>query len=295
MANFSGAFPERMSRHTRDIPVYTLPPGAGGGMMIMRQSFDGSPGSPQVERPHRDSGYTFILQEKGIMQIEIDFQVHRLESPAVVFIRPGQVHRVIAFEQAVISTWMITAENLRPDYVQALDNLAPQNAWRLSMPSLTQLSAVAAFCLTLFEEKLTNQVLQDSFNTLVGIVLSQFAAGVRPASSLTRFESVSHAFKKALEQNFKTVKRPGTYAGMLHISVSYLNECVHATSGRSVTEAIRERVVLEAKRLLYHADKSVKEIAAELGYDDFSYFTRLFVKAVGMTPLAFRDKNRDES
>lgn len=282
-----------MKKRRKDIPVYTLPPGAGGGMMVMCQVVDGSPGS-QVERPHRDSGYTFILQEKGITHIEIDFQVYQLQSPAVIFIRPGQVHRVIAFEAAEISTWMITAENLRPDYVLALNDLAPQSVVSLPIDSLAQLSLTAGLCRAIFEAGKPNHlVLQDACNTLVGLVLSHFAAEAQPTINPTRFESVSNAFKKVLELNYMTVKRPAAYADRLHISVSYLNECVVMASGRSVTESIRERVMLEAKRLLFHSNKSVKEIAAELGYDDFSYFTRIFVKTVGETPQRFRAKNRD--
>lgn len=293
MANLSGTLPDRMSNRKNDIPVYTLPPGAGGGMMIMQQSLDGSPGSPQVERPHRDSGYTFILQQQGITHIEIDFQVYQLKSPAVIFIRPGQVHRVIAFEQATITTWMITSENLRPDYVQALNDLAPQNALSLTTDAVAPIVAAAALCLTLFKAKPPNRVLQDACNTLAGLVVWEFAAQVRPAANISRFESVSNRFKKVLDAHFKTIKRPAAYADMLNISVSYLNECVHAATGSSVSDSIRERVVLEAKRLLYHSSRSVKEIAAELGYDDFSYFTRIFVKTVGETPQRFRAKNRD--
>ena len=61
--------------------------------------------------------------------------------------------------------------------------------------------------------------------------------------------------------------------------------------GHPVSYHIHQRIILEAKRLLYHSSKSIKEIAGELGYDDYSYFTRLFVKTTGMTPLAFRTKN----
>jgi len=50
---------------------------------------------------------------------------------------------------------------------------------------------------------------------------------------------------------------------------------------------------LEAKRLLYHSDQSLKEIAAILGYDDYPYFSRLFTKVAGIAPLNFRHKNRD--
>ena len=83
------------------------------------------------------------------------------------------------------------------------------------------------------------------------------------------------------------------YAKCLNISTPYLNECVKRTTGYSVSYHIHQRVILEAKRLLYHSDKSVKEIAGELGYDDYSYFIRLFVKVTGMTPLTFRGKNFD--
>ena len=48
-----------------------------------------------------------------------------------------------------------------------------------------------------------------------------------------------------------------------------------------------------AKRLLYHTDKSVKEIAFELGYDDYPYFSRLFTKSTGMSALTFRNKRHD--
>jgi YesN/AraC family two-component response regulator len=49
--------------------------------------------------------------------------------------------------------------------------------------------------------------------------------------------------------------------------------------------------MLEAKRLLFHSSKSVKEIAHDLGYEDHSYFSRLFNKSTGMTALAFRKKS----
>lgn len=83
------------------------------------------------------------------------------------------------------------------------------------------------------------------------------------------------------------------YAKSLNISTPYLNECVKTATGNSVSYHIQQRVILEAKRLLYHSNKSIKEIAGELGYDDYSYFIRLFVKITGMTPLAFRTKNFD--
>ena len=73
-----------------------------------------------------------------------------------------------------------------------------------------------------------------------------------------------------LEKNYSKLKRPGDYAQKLNISAPYLNECIKNATGHSVSQHIQDRIILEAKRLLYHSDKSVKEIATELGFDDLS-------------------------
>ncbi|MGK4568403.1 helix-turn-helix domain-containing protein [Flavobacterium sp. 3HN19-14] len=101
------------------------------------------------------------------------------------------------------------------------------------------------------------------------------------------------SFRQLLEKNYGTLKRPGEYAKLLNISTPYLNECIKNSTSSSVSQLIHERVILEAKRLLYHTDKSVKEIAFELGYADYPYFTRLFRKVTGITALAFKRKNHE--
>lgn len=91
-----------------------------------------------------------------------------------------------------------------------------------------------------------------------------------------------------LAMKYKTVQRAGEYASALHLSLSYLNEAVKEATGFTVSYWIQHEILLEAKRLLYYSGGSVKEIAHELGYDDHAYFSRLFKRAVGKTPGAFR-------
>lgn len=283
-----------MSPKTKHIHVNKLPAGTREGIVIIKINHHGSPEFEEVERPHRDNGHVFILQEKGTTHIEIDFQQHRIAAPAIIYIHPDQIHRVIGFEKATLTSWIITNENLLPDNLQLLTDLNPVKALTLDKETYAIISATANLCFQLRErkhERLYNVILKESCNTLVALVISQYLAEKKITDSSSRFELVAKSFKSMLEYNFTTVKSPGQYAKALNISAPYLNECVRTATGYPVSHHIQQRVILEAKRLLFHSAKSVKEIAGELGYDDFSYFTRLFVKIVGMTPVAFRAKN----
>lgn len=285
-----------MHKKSKHIPVNTLPAGTREGIVIFRTTFNGLPNAIEVERSHRDNGYVFILQEKGITHIEIDFQEHKITAPSIIFINPDQIHRVIAFENATISSWIITGENLRPEYLDILEGLTPVAPLSLKAETLALISETASLCITLAErkhEKLYDAILKESCNTLVALVASQYLAKSKATDNHSRFEVIAKAFKSLLEHNFMKVKSPAAYADFLNISTPYLNECVKTSTGQSVSHHIQQRVILEAKRLLFHSGKSIKEIAGELGYDDYSYFTRLFVKVTAVTPIAFRNKNFD--
>lgn len=276
------------------IPVNTLPSELSKGVIIGRASFNGLPNSKEVERSHRDGGFTFILQEKGITNIEIDFSKQKIKGPALIFIHPNQIHRVISFEDAVIISWIIAVDSIRPEYLKVLEELSPVNLLPLNQDTLSIIEETASICIKLSErreEKMYASILKESCNTLVALVISQYLAASRTTDKYSRFDVITKAFKTALELNFAAVKSPSAYAAILNISTPYLNECIKTATGYSVSYHIQQRIILEAKRLLYHSDKSIKEIAAELGYDDYSYFTRLFSKIVQMTPLAFRNRN----
>ena len=79
---------------------------------------------------------------------------------------------------------------------------------------------------------------------------------------------------------------------MLSITSSYLNEVVKETSGQPVSHWIQNEVMMEAKRLLYYTDLSIKEIAFGLGYEDHAYFSRLFRKVAGRSAGQFREEYR---
>lgn len=285
-----------MQEKSKHIPVNKLPSGTREGIIIGKRFAQGSPNTEEVERPHRDNGHVFILQEAGTTHIEIDFQKHAITAPSITYIHPDQIHRVISFEHATITSWIITSENLNKENLKLLTALRPAHTLYLDADTQSIISESAVLCIRFSErtqERLFNSIMKESCNTLVGLVISQYLTQPKTAGMKSRFGLVTESFNTLLEVNFTQVKSPAAYAKSLNITTPYLNECVKTATGYPVSYHIQHRVVLEAKRLLYHSSKSVKEIAAELGYEDYSYFTRLFVKIAGMTPLNFRSKNFD--
>lgn len=285
-----------MEKQSKDIPVNTLPSGTREGIIIMKNYFHGLPNTKEVERPHRDNGHVFILQEKGTTAIEIDFQKHNIEASSILYIHPDQIHRLMDFDQATITSWIMTSENLNQENLDLLESLRPVQALALDADTFALISETTSLCIKFSErkqEKLFAAILKESFNTLVTLVASQYLCQSKNTDNYSRFEAVTKSFKQELEQNFIRIKAPAAYAAKLNISSPYLNECVKKATGNPVSYHIQQRVVLEASRLLYHSNKSIKEIAGQLGYTDYSYFTRLFVKITGTTPVVFRTKNFD--
>jgi AraC-like DNA-binding protein len=97
-------------------------------------------------------------------------------------------------------------------------------------------------------------------------------------------------FENLIEQHFAKQKSIAYYASLLGISSKHLNRIVQTVVQKTATDVITERVVLEAKRMLMYLDESLVEIAFRLGYEEYSYFVRVFRKNSGMTPTQFMRK-----
>jgi AraC-like DNA-binding protein len=95
-------------------------------------------------------------------------------------------------------------------------------------------------------------------------------------------------FSLLVEQNFKTLHTVTSYADRLGISPKSVAKHFQKLGAVKPSSFIKNRILLEAKRLLIYSDKSVKEIAFELGFHDPAYFTRLFTKASLKSPLQFK-------
>ena len=95
-------------------------------------------------------------------------------------------------------------------------------------------------------------------------------------------------FNVLVEEHFKTKKTVKEYAELMHKSPKTITNIFGKYSEESALQVIHNRVIMEAKRLLFYTDKTAKEVGYELGYSDPAQFSKLFKNVVGITTTEFK-------
>lgn len=94
--------------------------------------------------------------------------------------------------------------------------------------------------------------------------------------------------KELIDTNFKENHSPSSYASSLNINTKSLEKIVKNESGKTIGDLIKERIIIEAKRLLCYSSYTVKEIAFNIGFNDPAYFSRYFKKSTQLSPQEFK-------
>ncbi|MBE8724313.1 helix-turn-helix domain-containing protein [Flavobacterium hungaricum] len=97
-------------------------------------------------------------------------------------------------------------------------------------------------------------------------------------------------FSRLVEIHFRNKHTVADYADILGVAPKTLSNKFNRLELAQPNDIIKDRIILEAKRLLGYSSLSVKEIAYQLGYEDPAYFNRLFTNKVGDTPSNFKKK-----
>lgn len=247
---------------------------------------------------HRDDYYTFLVFESVDVIFSIDFEEIKVQDQSIFYIRPYQVHYGSSFHQMKGWSLSIDSSLIESHYKNIFEEqLLTQKAISIDKFTLTRLEDTARLLSATIQAAPTafsNGIINNLANVFIGIIAEQYAENQEYLlNSKSRAALIAYQFKKMLAVNFKTIKSPTQYAQNLNYSLSHLNESVKTTTGFPVSYWIHQQIILEAKRMLYHTDMDVKEIAFSLGYEDHTYFSRLFSKQTGMSPNAFRRKFRE--
>lgn len=256
----------------------------------------------QMFVPHRKDYYFFFLVKKGDSHHWVDFLRYQVQPHHIYFTLPHQVHLkekatpteglLIAFTEEFLT--LCNDDTLKQ--LPILQNKANKHYIALTAEEET-------FFDVLFRQIHTEFKAEQSFKTdalrayvklflvhLSRIYSHHFAA----EENIDRGNTVFAKLNQLLDANINRWHQPADYADALNITVGHLNAVVKLQAGKTITELVQERFILEAKRTLFHTSLSVKEAAYMLGFEDAAYFNRIFKKLAGITPLEFRKQNREK-
>jgi AraC-like DNA-binding protein len=100
-------------------------------------------------------------------------------------------------------------------------------------------------------------------------------------------------FMDSLKKHFASRKMVADYAHEFCVTPGHLNRIVKKISGFPVSHHIQQQIVLEAKRLARFSDRSMKEIAYALGFEDLAHFSKFFKNNSGMNFSNFKKLSAD--
>lgn len=285
-------------RRKTEIPIHRLDEENPVGLKIHAVDTTKPYVNAQAYGAHRDDHYVFILLIKGTSCIRIDTQLYQAVAPALLAILPGQVHQYISSSDDA-AVWFMAADSLLvgEPFQPLLNEAAHVGPVPLTPGQFASLDGICNVLSRQFEAADTVPYYKPVIHSLVtaftGMMAGVFKEYMGTDKQAQRGAAITSTFRQLLAAHYKTMKSPADYAAKLNLSLSYLNETVKAHTGFPVSYWIQQETMTEARRLLYYSQLSVKEVAYELGYDDPTYFSRLFKKVVDLTPGEYRKNHRE--
>lgn len=122
---------------------------------------------------------------------------------------------------------------------------------------------------------------------LLFLQLMNHTQRLETAQNLRGGNALAVAALREVEENYKTASL-SQLAAAHRVSVAYLSHTVHKASGRTFKELLQEKRLSKAAFFLVNTGLTVGEVIAAVGYDNQSYFYRLFRRRYGLSPSAFR-------
>ncbi|GAB3900738.1 hypothetical protein GCM10028803_24170 [Larkinella knui] len=219
----------------------------------------------------------------------VDLQQFDINANELLFILPHQIHRLPATKEGTDYFKLGFDENclsLLPRQYPFLVNPFNQQKLHFTASAAARLKATFEILLNLLSTVDTDPdlILAHLNSLLTEINTAYFSTGKSPADDkLTKYIR----FKLFVEDNLTDHTTIREIAQKLALNTNSLYAIVKHYSGLSPKEFITNRLILEAKRRLYYAESSIKELAYDLGFSDPDYFSRLFKKVTGQTIATF--------
>lgn len=249
-------------------------------------------GKNRLPQAHKHDFYMLLFISKGGGTHTIDFTAYPVKPYQVHFLAPGQAH-----------AWELVPHTkgyqlmFGPGFLEGMPQQWPFFPLHAG-PVLQLQPAQFADIVQETEQIMKEYARADRFSVrIIGnrlrvllAMLERWYEAAHASGSPAPQRRIVHQFLSLLEKHYRENATVEYYAGLLHITPQYLNIVCKKETGVTAGHCIRQRLLLEAKRLLSLTGQDVKEIAYALGFSDTSYFSRFFRRYAGQTPLSFRQE-----
>ncbi|WP_068944327.1 helix-turn-helix domain-containing protein [Chryseobacterium timonianum] len=247
---------------------------------------------------HQHTYYEIIWVEKGSGIHTIDFVDYHYSGPCIFLLHPRNAHKI---QKNTLSSGGVIKFN---EYFFTNDE--PASKFLLKFAIFNDVDVLPVLNLSIPEAKKIKNLFEIIFaetkvsgvpmTTLVLSLLKSLLLKIYqikkesfPIDNLYTSNSIRfQVFQELVENHFRNQHNLTFYSEQLKFSTRTLNELCKRNSHKTAHQLIKDRLLLEAKRMLTYTDFSIKEIAFQLGFDDSSYFTRFFMVNNQMSPTEFR-------
>lgn len=247
---------------------------------------------------HKSLAQVFVFKTPGV-SIRLGDATHTTSDALILLIPPGVAHG-FRFEEDVMGDVL----SLR------IDELGPDIAEMLSRPEMKSGGILQGMPGSNFNfiDATIGQLRQvyhgvkierrELLVTLTKTILTYISGDLRrqtglqqvaQAKPLTRHEAQADAFCTLVEECFREGLSVADYADRINVSAPHLTRLCRNILGATPNALVRQRRLLEAKRLLEYTQLSISEIAHRSGFHDPSFFSRSFSRAFGVSPKSYRD------
>ena len=284
------------------IPIYSLErdPIIGGKLFNMVRFEGALIQQSDLLIPHRKDYYLLVFARHGSSRHWVDMTPYVIKDNTFYFFGPNQL--IVKEEPQPLwgSAFAFTNEFLALQANASLRELPliqnPHNGHELLLTD-----ADVVFVEDMLEKIYAEynhpgewqQRMLTAYLTVLLTYLSRLYTEQFENSPLSTDKLLLKKYHASIDEHFRDLHQVSEYASLLNVSAGYLSEVVKAQSGKPAITHIHERLTVEARRLLFHTQHSLKEIAFDLGFSDASYFNRFFKRETDVTPAEYRATIRE--
>ncbi len=253
---------------------------------------------PDLEDEMAWDTFGLMYISSGDGTVNLDGYKIRMDEPKIVIFKIGSVSKIEISRNAegILICFKEEFFNLRyTNNILSAFSFLQQGAKSYMRPKTDQVSKIEQLIQFMWQEfSSTTRDKDKILRSYLNIILFEIQNNFSKLSQNTGLESINETivrFERLVNQQFIISRSPSYYAKQLFISENYLNRLCNRYRHKTAGDIIRDRVYLEAQRLLQHTQMSISEISEQLGFDSASYFTTFFKKKFTLTPEEFRSKN----